>query len=74
MISTAGATLYEIHPVPRTIVDAKLRHAFANSLHIAEQTVPEPHDPLCDSSSGSVISQAVEPPFECAGLTNLEHL
>lgn len=60
----------EVHAISRAMVDAKLRDAFADGLHVAQQTGLNPDDALGNLRGGPLVPERLEPPGEFPNLAN----
>jgi hypothetical protein len=67
-------TADEMYPVPRAVIDPKLRHTFTDRFHITHQSRLQPDDPLDNAFSGTIIVQALKPFLEDRCLAHLDHL
>lgn len=63
----------EIDPISRPVIDAKLRHAFADRLRISGIAERQTVDARLDSRFCSSIAQIPKPGCKCLSLANLDH-
>jgi hypothetical protein len=63
----------KVHAISRSVVDAHLRNAFANWLHIAGIADLKTVDPSLNSRSRAGIAQIGEPAGEDFGLADFNH-